>query len=40
MRFDTLNFTLIGLALLFVSIAIFRSHAANTPEPPRNPIGF
>ena len=39
-RLDTVNFTLVGLALLLTAIAIFRWRAANAPEPPRNPIGF
>jgi len=40
MRFDTLNFTLVGLAALLVAVAVFRSHAFNAATRPKNPIGF
>ena len=40
MRFDTLNFTLVGLGVLLLGVALFRSHAFNAPRPPKNPIGF
>ena len=42
MRFDTLNFTLVGLGILFLAIAVFRSRDLNATPPamPKNPIGF
>jgi hypothetical protein len=41
MAFDTLNFALIGFAILLLAIAVFRSarFQASLP-PPLNPIGF
>ena len=40
MRFDTLNFTLVGLAAFLLAVAVFRSQAYNAPVTPKNPIGF
>ena len=39
MRFDTFNFTLVGLAALLLGLAAFRSHTSASPRP-KNPIGF
>ena len=40
MHFDTLNFTLLCLAVLFLGIALYRYRTFKAPSVPRNPIGF
>ena len=40
MRFDTLNFTLVGVAALLIGVALFRSQAAKAAIRPKRPLGF